>query len=200
MPKAFLATTLCAAILVGCVDYDRRLTNREVVYLDGAVQPSPMSANDLAESKSYWCGDGELGAASIVINLGKQTASFYRDDRLVGVSAISSGRGGYDTPPGNYKILEKKEYHVSGLYGSHKDANDNVVKSPVSVKDPVPPGARFVGSPMPYWMRMSNAGVGMHQGFLPGVPDSHGCIRLPERMAKAFFANVEKGTPVTVVP
>jgi lipoprotein-anchoring transpeptidase ErfK/SrfK len=39
----------------------------------------------------------------------------------------------------------------------------------------------------------------MHQGFLPGVPDSHGCIRMPEQMAKIYFANVTKGTPVTVV-
>ena len=197
MPKAFLTTALCAALLVGCIDYDRRLTDRNVNY---PVHVPSTLENDIAESKSYWDGDGLPGAPSIIINLSRQTASFYKGDTLAGVSAISSGREGYKTPPGNYKILEKKVHHVSGLYGSHKDANDNIVKTPVSVRDPVPPGARFVGSPMPYWMRMSNSGIGMHQGFLPGVPDSHGCIRLPERMAKAFFANVEKGTPVTVVP
>ena len=38
----------------------------------------------------------------------------------------------------------------------------------------------------------------MHQGFLPGVPDSHGCIRMPEKMAKLYWDNAPLGTPVTV--
>jgi lipoprotein-anchoring transpeptidase ErfK/SrfK len=40
----------------------------------------------------------------------------------------------------------------------------------------------------------------MHTGFLPGIPDSHGCIRLPDRMAKTFFEVTPMGTPVTVQP
>jgi lipoprotein-anchoring transpeptidase ErfK/SrfK len=51
---------------------------------------------------------------------------------------------------------------------------------------------------MPYFMRI-HGGVGMHAGFLPGFPASHGCIRMPERMAQIFFANVSHGTPVRVV-
>jgi lipoprotein-anchoring transpeptidase ErfK/SrfK len=39
----------------------------------------------------------------------------------------------------------------------------------------------------------------MHQGFLPGVPDSHGCIRMPERMVKTFFDNAPAGTSVTII-
>ena len=52
---------------------------------------------------------------------------------------------------------------------------------------------------MPYFMRLTNTGVGMHQGFLPGVPDSHGCIRMPEQMVKIFWTHAPLGTPVSVV-
>ena len=45
---------------------------------------------------------------------------------------------------------------------------------------------------------MRRGGTGMHEGFLPGYPASHGCIRMPGRMAEIFFNNVSVGTPVTV--
>jgi hypothetical protein len=61
----------------------------------------------------------------------------------------------------------------------------------------VPPGCRFVQAPMPYFMRFNGA-EGMHAGYLPGYPASHGCVRLPKEKAIAFFEAVEVGTPVTV--
>jgi lipoprotein-anchoring transpeptidase ErfK/SrfK len=74
----------------------------------------------------------------------------------------------------------------------------NVVKKDVELgKDPKPPGSMFKGAPMPYFMRITG-GVGMHEGYLPGYPASHGCIRMPGKMAQIFFSNVELGTPVTV--
>ena len=80
------------------------------------------------------------------------------------------------------------------------DANGTVLVRNVALKvDPKPPGAVFAGSPMPFFMRLSNAGVGMHQGFLPGVPDSHGCIRMPEKMVKIYYDSVSVGTPVRIV-
>ena len=50
---------------------------------------------------------------------------------------------------------------------------------------------------MPNFMRF-NGGVGMHTGFLPGYPASHGCVRMPDHMARVFFENAEIGTPVVV--
>ena len=52
---------------------------------------------------------------------------------------------------------------------------------------------------MPYFMRLTNSGVGMHQGFLPGVADSHGCIRMPEKLVKIYWENAPLGTPVRVI-
>ena len=52
---------------------------------------------------------------------------------------------------------------------------------------------------MPNFMRIS-AATGMHEGFLPGYPASHGCIRMPALMAEAFFRSVAVGTPVSIQP
>jgi len=51
---------------------------------------------------------------------------------------------------------------------------------------------------MPYFMEFSPA-VGMHAGYLPGYPASHGCVRMPRDLAALFFERVQIGTPVTVV-
>ena len=61
----------------------------------------------------------------------------------------------------------------------------------------VPRGGKFVPAPMPYFMRFNGAD-GMHAGYLPGYPASHGCVRMPQQYAIAFFNAVEVGTPVTV--
>ena len=189
------------AAMAGCASYDTRLTSTATKYLgqDGSII-SRSSESTLAEKNSYWDGEGVSGTPSILISLTEQTASFYKGSKLVGVSAISSGREGFGTPPGNYKILAKEPHHVSNLFGDYVDASGKVLVKNVAVKtDPKPPGAVFAGAPMPFFMRLSNAGVGMHQGFLPGVPDSHGCIRMPEKMVKIYYDSVSVGTPVRIV-
>ncbi len=73
-----------------------------------------------------------------------------------------------------------------------------IVKENVDVrKDPRPPGSTFVGASMPYFLRIVG-GVGLHAGYLPGYPASHGCIRMPESKAERFFYAARVGTPVTV--
>jgi hypothetical protein len=195
-----VAVAIFALALGACASYDPRLNDRNTAYLGtGGPVIDPSVKEDLALKKSYWDDSGIVGPPSIVINLTKQTASFYKDGKLVGVSAISSGREGFDTPAGNFKITQKNIDHASNLYGDYVDASGNVVVKDVDVKkDPRPAGATFRGAPMPYFMRITG-GVGMHQGFLPGVPDSHGCIRMPQRMARLFWDNAPQGTPVTVV-
>jgi lipoprotein-anchoring transpeptidase ErfK/SrfK len=38
----------------------------------------------------------------------------------------------------------------------------------------------------------------MHQGFVAGYPVSHGCVRMPEDMARIFYENTPMGTTVIV--
>jgi hypothetical protein len=192
---------LAALFAGGCANYDTRLTDAKTSYLgtDGSII-SRSSASTLADRNSYWDGDGVGGVPSIVIDLSEQQASFYKGGKLVGVSAISSGREGFGTPKGQYKITQKNPDHASNLYGDYVNAQGDVmVKNVAYKKDPMPPGSRFAGSPMPFFMRLGRTAVGLHQGFLPGVPDSPGCIRMPERMVKIFFDNAPAGTPVTII-
>jgi lipoprotein-anchoring transpeptidase ErfK/SrfK len=199
--KDLSLVTAAALLFSGCANYDTRLTNTTTSYLgtDGSII-SRSSESTLAEKNSYWDGDGVEGAPAIVIDLSDQKASFYKGSKLVGVSAVSTGREEFGTPTGTYKITQKNPDHASNLYGDYVNAQGDVLVRNVSVKkDPLPPGARFAGSPMPYFMRLGRTAVGLHQGFLPGVPDSHGCIRMPERMAKIFFSHATPGTTVRIV-
>ena len=52
---------------------------------------------------------------------------------------------------------------------------------------------------MPFYMRLTDGGVGLHAGFIPGYPASHGCVRLPYGMARELFQHVESGTPVEII-
>lgn len=198
-PLAAAFVALATLFLSACASYDPRLNSSTTKYLgtDGAIV-SRTSTASLADSQSYWAGENATGPAHIVINIGEQKLYYYRGGKLVGISAISSGREGHDSPVGNFKVFRKDKQHASNLYGDFVDANGSVVvKNVDALKDKPPAGAHFQGSSMPNFMEFA-PGVGMHTGFLPGIPDSHGCIRLPDRMAKIFFEVTPTGTPVTV--
>ena len=190
-------TAACAGVillLAGCVDEADTGTQ----YLGGVYGPGAVSSAAPQDTVSYWDGDGVSGAPSIKIRLSEQRAYFYKGGELVGISQLSTGREGTSTPTGSFKVIQKDKDHVSNLYGDYVDEMDNVVVPNVDVKkDPKPPGTRFKGAPMPYFMRIVG-GVGLHAGYLPGYPASHGCIRMPEFMAENFFNAVSVGTPVTV--
>ena len=152
----------------------------------------------IADSISHWEGDGVRGAPKIVIDISDQRAYFYKGSHLVGISKISSGKDGFTTPAGTFKITQKNKDHRSNLYGNYIYPNGTVAQADVDVtKDPKPAGTIFEGAPMPYFMRF-HGGVGMHAGFLPGYAASHGCVRMPERMARIYFQNVDLRTPVVV--
>ena len=165
-------------------------------YLGGVYGEGPPGAP--RDTVSYWDGDNVNGSPSVKISLGEQRAYFYKAGVLVGVSQLSTGREGLNTPAGNYKIIQKDKDHVSSLFGDYVDSSGKVVVANIDVKkDPKPPGTHFQGTPMPYFMRIVS-GTGMHAGYLPGYPASHGCIRMPEFMAEDFFRSVSVGTPVTI--
>jgi L,D-transpeptidase catalytic domain len=152
------------------------------------------------DDNSFWYADNMTGKPSVVINLSEQMVYLFKRGQLAGGSPISSGAEGYDTRPGSYRILEKDIDHKSSLYGDYEDYQGNVIMQNINNRiDPRPPGTRFEGAKMYYFMRIYG-GVGMHQGYLPGYPASHGCIRLPGHMAEKFYHQVSVGTPVEVVP
>ena len=194
---SLLLAAAAALFLVGCDGGDDSRTAQSQ-YLGGVYGNTPVSTSAPRDSVSYWDGDGMPGKPSVKIKLAEQRAYFYKGGQLVGISQLSTGREGMGTSTGSFSIIQKDQTHVSSLYGDYVDSADNVVVANVDVsKDPKPPGTHFKGAPMPYFMRIVG-GTGMHAGYLPGYPASHGCIRMPEFMAENFFRSVSVGTPVTI--
>ena len=134
---------------------------------------------------------------SVEIDLEQQTAYLIQGRRIVLASPISSGRSGHLTETGSFKIIEKERNHVSSLYGKIVDRNGRTIVADADADMAVPRGGKFLPAPMRYFMRF-HAATGMHAGYLPGYPASHGCIRMPEQNAIAFFNAIEVGTPVHV--
>ncbi len=197
MKRAFVFFLLISAVflLQGCRTGGHR---RAGDYL-GGFRPPQQQGRANFDNVSYWDGDGAQGPASIKISLGEQRAYFYKGGELVGVSVISTGREGFNTPTGSFKIQQKDIDHVSSIYGNYVDRDGNILKKDIDRrKDKMPAGGVYDGARMPFFMRV-HGGVGMHEGFLPGYPASHGCIRMPGFMAEAFFHNVQHGTPVRIV-
>src|ERR1043166_2662506 len=176
-----------AILCTGCVNLPQK-----------PQQPPPVPPGTAQTPKTYWNDEPISGPPQIILSNSQQRAYFFKANTLVGASVVSSGKQGFDTPPGTYKVIQKDANHVSNLYGDYVDAEGNIVKRNVDVtKDPKPEGTEFKGAPMRYFLRFTG-GYGMHAGLLPGYRASHGCVRLPPAMAKHFFENVEIGTPVIV--
>jgi len=158
----------------------------------GCSTVTDMVTSNLPESHS--------GRPSIVVRLREQEAYLYRGGQRTASSRISSGREGYRTPAGRFHIIRKDESHRSDVYGDYVDDSGRVVKGNVDVRrDAKPRYSHFVSSPMPYFLEFS-PGYGLHQGYLPGVPASHGCIRMPYWKARQFYNAAHLGTVVLVNP
>ncbi|MDG1671555.1 MAG: L,D-transpeptidase [Akkermansiaceae bacterium] len=124
--------------------------------------------------------------------LGNQIAMDYR---------VSSGSSKYATPPGSYRIIEKVQKKRSNLYGRILDSAGETVNSDADIReDSVPDGGTFLGASMPYWMRLTGSGIGMHQGIVNRRFASHGCIRTHYSAVPTVFSKTREGTPVDVTP
>jgi lipoprotein-anchoring transpeptidase ErfK/SrfK len=135
----------------------------------------------------------------IVVSIPKQRAYLMIGDRVVADGPVSSGRRGHESPQGHLRVLEKDPDHRSNLYGDFVDSSGRVVRAGVSTRsDAAPSGTHFVGAPMTWFLRLTEEGVGMHVGILPGYPASHGCIRQSSDGARLFYQYAKVGTPVDV--
>lgn len=111
------------------------------------------------------------GAVLVIVSLPEQRAHIYRGGKRIGLSTVSTGSEGRETPPGHFEILQKKVMHRSNLYDD---------------------------APMPFMQRLTWDGVALHAGRVPGYPASHGCVRLPRAFAEQLFAVTTPGTVVVI--
>lgn len=87
-----------------------------------------------------------------------------------GPTAITSGKPGWRTPPGVFRVLWKNKNHRS---------------------------KQFNNAPMPYSVFFTSTGIAFHQGSLS--QPSHGCIHLSKNAASTFFNTLSVGQVVQVV-
>jgi lipoprotein-anchoring transpeptidase ErfK/SrfK len=126
---------------------------------------------ELKPGQYVWRDVDASGPQRVVVSLSDQLAYVYRGDTLVAVSTISSGKDEKPTPVGIFSVLDKKPMYRSKKY-------DN--------------------APMPWMQRIDNYGIALHAGYNPGVPASHGCVRLPSAFAKKLYSVTDVGTPVII--
>lgn len=131
------------------------------------------AAASLRPGQHVWLDDGTPvdGTLSMLVSLTSQRIFVYRDTRLIGMAAVSTGMAGHATPVGAFQILQKNQWHRSNLYSN---------------------------APMPYMQRLTWDGIAIHAGIDPGYPASHGCIRVPMAFARKLFAATLPGVTVYV--
>src|SRR6266404_2568686 len=124
----------------------------------------------------------------IVVSIPKQRAYLMIGEEIVADGPVSSGKRGHESPQGHMRVLEKDPNHHSSLYGDFVDHSGRIVRAGVSARaDSAPSGTHFAGAAMKWFLRLTEDGVGMHIGILPGYPASHGCIRESVDGAKLFY-------------
>jgi lipoprotein-anchoring transpeptidase ErfK/SrfK len=180
MNKMVLLSIFFASLATGCAYHER-------------VVASPRTAVDIGFISASTMGPG----TRVVINLSEQRAYLLEDGKVSLISPIASGKPGWSTPTGDFSIIDKDIDHRSQSFGSVLDASGNITNSSATPGTYVPPGCHYRPAPMPYYMEFSQS-VGMHAGYLPGYPASHGCVRMPRDLAQRFFERVSIHTPVTV--
>ena len=160
-------------------------------------EPEPPKKTKLFE----WTGKGRA-VTRIVVDVDEQKARFYEGDKEVGWTMVASGVSKFPTPVGRFSVTEKVTNKESNLYGKIYGKGGQLISSNAKMgKTPIPAGARFDGADMPYYMRLTGDGIGMHAGPIPnpGRPASHGCIRMPKAFAPIAFRHVGVGTEVSIV-
>lgn len=111
------------------------------------------------------------GPLIVIVDLSAQLARVYRNDVAIGVTSVSTGKPGHETPTGVFTILQKDAHHHSKTYNN---------------------------APMPFQQRLTWDGVALHAGGLPGYPESHGCVHLPFEFARELFTLSEMGGTVII--
>ena len=136
-------------------------------------QPPAEFDVDLAPGEFVWLPEQSTqGAVEIVVSLPLQRIYVYRGGALIGLSTVSTGRPGHETPPGSFTILQKHREHYSSLYNN---------------------------APMPFMQRLTWDGIALHAGQIPGRPASHGCVRLPLAFSRHLFGVTQMGAAVHII-
>ncbi len=169
---AFALAAPASATLTSLETPEARAEARTAVQIAMADMSATFGNKTLRPGQYLWKAKSDRASVTrLVISRSDQLAFAYRGDELIGVSTVSSGKEGKETPTGIFPILEKQRTYFSRKY-------DN--------------------APMPFMQRLDRWGIALHGGTLPGYPASRGCARRPNSFAAKLFSATRVGTPVLV--
>jgi len=147
--------------------------------------------------------EASASETSVKISIWDQKAWLLNDQGEVLLSTdVSTGIDGRETPARTYTVLKKNEGKRSNRYGKYvdKDTKEVVVERAWEHTGPKPKGTVYQGILMPYWMRLTWYGIGMHVGkFDKRVRSSFGCIRVFEEAQPYIYKKTKVGTKVQIV-
>lgn len=125
----------------------------------------------------------------LLIKLRDRRVYLYQNKKLKISYPIAVGKAGWETPTGNYQVLDMQRHPVWEEPWTGKVILDGP-------KNPL--GERWIG----FWTDNVNS-IGFHgtpAENLIGQAVSHGCVRMRNQDIIALFEQVKLGTPVTVKP
>lgn len=174
---------ILALALVGCahrtqapeaLDGNQAVASQPIIAVAAAragPQASPRTPPD--EDPRYSLPQAEKRALTIF--LGSQTFEYEEDGRVVASGQVSTGTTEHPTPKGSFRVLSKDENKRSGKYTNYFDDNT-----------PMPYSLQFHG---PYFV---------HEGWVPGYADSHGCVRLHYEDARLIYSRIKIGDSIKI--
>jgi hypothetical protein len=197
---ATLTAVAIAAMLTSCAHLNPPEPEPapEPTVAEKKAPPKPIKPPPPSSLYEWW---GKDYVSHIEVSINEQKARFYSGDQMVGWTTVASGVHKFPTPTGSFAVTEKIQDKKSNLYGKIYNKNGKLVKRNAKMGvHRVPAGGRFKGAPMPYFLRLTNDGIGMHAGPIPrpGSRASHGCIRMPRNFAPILYRHVDIGTAVTI--
>lgn len=112
------------------------------------------------------------GPLLVTVDLQARVISIFRGGYEIGAAAVMLGTDEHPTPTGVFPILWKQRHNVSEKYGN---------------------------APMPWSMFLTTDGIAIHGGSeVENGYASHGCIGVPDDIAKRLFAIAKKGDRVVI--
>ena len=149
----------------------------------------------------YWLAKAD--ETKVKISLWDQKAWLLNGDgKAILETDVSTGVPGKETPEGIFPILERIEEKRSNRYGKfvNIETREVVVEKAWEHQGEVPEGSEYEGIAMPYWMRLTWYGIGMHVGeFNKRARASFGCVRVVDEAQEKIYRKTMLGTEVEVV-
>ena len=123
------------------------------------------------------------------ISLSARKLNFYDRDRPVKTYPVAIGRTGWETPVGNFQVLDMQRNPVWKHPLTGRIVRAGVPENPMGL----------------HWIQFATAGenqVGLHGTPHPwtiGKAASHGCVRMYPKDIEALYSRICVGTPVIIV-